>query len=108
MTLLLNVPIVNITSKYNKNKGVAFYIMRTVIIVIIVMVIFQIGLLIVSLVNFIYKYFLMKEKDLPKRYGRKSYVVITGTSSGQGYYFAKEMAQRGFNLILILSIVFIN
>jgi len=103
MTLLLNVPSINITTKNNINKGVVFYIMRTIIIIIIVMVLFQVGLLIVSLINFIYKYFLMNEKDLPQRYGRNSYVIITGTSSGQGYHFAKEMAQRGFNLILISS-----
>lgn len=46
----------------------------------------------------------MKEKNLPERYGKNSYVMITGTSSGQGYYFAKEMAQRGFNLILVSSV----
>lgn len=103
MTILLNSPVINITSKHNQNKGVAFYIIRIIIIIILVMVLFQLSLLIVSLVNFIYKYFIMKEKNLPQRYGRDSYVIITGTSSGQGYYFAKEMAQRGFNLILISS-----
>ena len=102
MTLPLNVPKLNLPLPSN-NHSINFYIIKTIIIIIIVVVVFQIAFLFVSLVNFIYKYFIMKEKNLPKRYGENSYVIITGTSSGQGYYFAKEMAKRGFNLILISS-----
>ena len=36
-------------------------------------------------------------------FGAKSWVIITGASSGQGKQFAIEMAKRGLNLILIGS-----
>ena len=101
MTIPLNVPISQIPN-YTQNS-VKFYIIKAIIILLIILIVFQFALLLVSFVNFIYKYFLMREKNLPKVYGENSYVVITGTSSGQGYYFAKEMAKRGFNLLLISS-----
>ena len=66
-------------------------------------VIYQLLLLLYYFLRFIYRHFLLKEKNLIKRYGN-SYVIITGPSSGQGYHFAKEFAKRGFNLILIGSI----
>ena len=43
------------------------------------------------------------EVDYTKRYGDKSWVVITGGSSGQGRQFALEFAARGFNLLLVGS-----
>jgi short-subunit dehydrogenase len=51
----------------------------------------------------IYKYFLISELDLAKRYGQNSWVVITGASSGQGHDFALEFAKRGFNILMIGS-----
>jgi 17beta-estradiol 17-dehydrogenase / very-long-chain 3-oxoacyl-CoA reductase len=50
------------------------------------------------------KYFLLKELDLIDRYGKDSWVVISGGSSGQGKEFAINFAKRGFNLLLIGSI----
>jgi short-subunit dehydrogenase len=50
-----------------------------------------------------YKYFLMRELDLGERYGRGSWVAITGASAGQGREFAKHFARRGFNLVLLGS-----
>lgn len=41
--------------------------------------------------------------DLVARYGRGSWVVITGASSGQGKLFAEKFAALGFNLFLIGS-----
>lgn len=38
---------------------------------------------------------------LPARYGRGSWVVITGGSEGIGLAMAKELARLGFNLVLI-------
>lgn len=52
----------------------------------------------------IYKYFWMQELDLTARYGKDSWVIITGASSGQGRRFALEWAKRGFNLFLIGSL----
>jgi len=67
------------------------------------LVIYQLLLLFYYLCRFIYRHFIMKKKDLLKRYGYNSYVLITGASSGQGYHFAKEFANLGFNLFLIGS-----
>ena len=50
---------------------------------------------------FFYKYFYIKEQNIKFRYGRGSYVVITGASAGIGRQFAIEMAKRRFKLILI-------
>jgi len=48
----------------------------------------------------LYKYCFMREKNLLARYGEGSWVVITGSSSGQGRRFALEFAKRGFNIVL--------
>ena len=51
----------------------------------------------------LFKYFAMRELDLGARYGRGSWVAITGASAGQGRAFAMQFARRGFNLVLIGS-----
>lgn len=38
---------------------------------------------------------------LAKRYGRGSWVLITGASDGLGKAFAQELAQYGFNLLIV-------
>ena len=68
------------------------------------LVVYQLLLLFYYFCRFIYRHFIMKKKDLLKRYGYNSYVLITGASSGQGYHFATEFASLGFNLFLIGSI----
>jgi 17beta-estradiol 17-dehydrogenase / very-long-chain 3-oxoacyl-CoA reductase len=70
---------------------------------ILILVFYQLLLLLYYTCLFIYKFFLLKEVDYNKRYGSDSYVIITGASSGQGYFFAHEFAKRNFNLILIGS-----
>lgn len=45
----------------------------------------------------------MSELDLPDRYGKNTWVLITGPSSGMGKQFALQFAKRGFNLYLIGS-----
>ena len=52
---------------------------------------------------FIDQYLLTTEKDLTKRYGEGSWVLITGPSSGMGERFAYEFAERKFNLLLVGS-----
>ena len=43
-------------------------------------------------------------KDLGARYGKGSWVLVTGSSSGQGKRFALEFAKRGFNILLSGSV----
>jgi short-subunit dehydrogenase len=52
------------------------------------------------LYDFIWKYFIISEIDIIDRYGKDTWVLITGCSSGQGKRFAIEFAKRGFNIIL--------
>ena len=40
-------------------------------------------------------------RDLAARYGRDSWVVITGASDGIGKGYAFEFARRGFNIVLV-------
>lgn len=47
-----------------------------------------------------YKHVIVKELDLINRYGKETYVMITGASSGQGKRYAIEFSKRGFNIIL--------
>jgi short-subunit dehydrogenase len=63
----------------------------------------QLFFILIAFLQGIYKYFLIYELDLPKRYGQHTWVVITGASSGQGRDFALEFAKRGFNILLIGS-----
>jgi len=58
-------------------------------------------LLVISSYNSIKKYFFLNEVDFAERYGKNSFVVITGASSGQGKEFAIQFAKRGLNLLLI-------
>lgn len=51
--------------------------------------------------DFFKKHFLTWELDLQKRYGEKTWVLITGCSSGQGRLYALEFAKRGFSILLV-------
>lgn len=77
---------------------------RLVALVLLVVVVVQLLILLMQALIGVHKFFLMAELDLADRYGPKSWVIITGASSGQGRRFALEWAQRGFNLILIGSV----
>jgi len=59
--------------------------------------------LIIVIIQGIHKYYIIKEKDLQERYGKSTYCVITGATSGQGRLLAEKFAKRGFNLLLIGS-----
>ena len=50
---------------------------------------------------FLYKNFIRKRKDLLKRYGSNSWVLITGATDGIGRSYADELANTGFNIILV-------
>lgn len=64
-------------------------------------IIIQILLIIKYFYIFINKYFLTEELNLIDRYGKDTWVLITGSSSGQGKIMAIEFAKRGFNIILV-------
>jgi 17beta-estradiol 17-dehydrogenase / very-long-chain 3-oxoacyl-CoA reductase len=49
----------------------------------------------------IWKCFLMKRKDLIKRYGEKSWAIVTGGSEGIGWEFCQQIAKTGFNVIIV-------
>jgi len=51
--------------------------------------------------RFVYTQYFRKRKDLLTRYGRSSWVVVTGASDGIGLGFAVEFARLGFNICLI-------
>jgi short-subunit dehydrogenase len=71
-------------------------------ILLLIIIIFIIGPIILFLYQIGYKYNI-SEKNLPERYGKGSWVIITGASRGQGKHLACEFASRNFNLILIGS-----
>jgi 17beta-estradiol 17-dehydrogenase / very-long-chain 3-oxoacyl-CoA reductase len=71
-------------------------------ILLLIVILFIIGPIILYLYKICYKYFI-PGLDLIERYGKGSWVVITGASRGQGKYLAYEFAERHFNLILIGS-----
>ena len=50
--------------------------------------------------NFLMKHFIVKEINMIDRYGKDSWVLVTGCSSGQGKIIAIEFAKRNFNIIL--------
>ena len=70
---------------------------------VIILAFYQFAIFLYYSFKAIYKHFFVRELNLAKRYGKGSYVIITGPSSGQGKHFAYEFAKRGFNLILIGS-----
>ena len=49
----------------------------------------------------VFKNYIRKPHDLAKRYGKGSWVVVTGPTSGIGEAFAIEFARFGFNIVLI-------
>jgi short-subunit dehydrogenase len=54
-----------------------------------------------ALIAFAIKYFIRRPYDLPKRYGQRCMVVITGATEGIGKAFAMEFAAQGFKICLI-------
>ncbi len=69
-------------------------------ILLLIIIIFIIGPILLFLYQINYKH-TVSEKNLQERYGKGSWVIITGASRGQGKHLACEFASRNFNLILI-------
>tara|TARA_A100001015_G_scaffold257310_1_gene299843 strand:- start:1224 stop:2183 length:960 start_codon:yes stop_codon:yes gene_type:complete len=68
-----------------------------------VIVIIGFCLILVRFYFTLHRFFFIDEVDFAQRYGKDSYVCITGASSGMGKRFAIEFAKRGLNLLLIGS-----
>jgi len=58
-------------------------------------------LMLVSVVQWTKEHFLSSRLDLPQRYGKGSWVFITGAANGIGLAYAKKFASLGFNLYII-------
>jgi NADP-dependent 3-hydroxy acid dehydrogenase YdfG len=59
---------------------------------------------IINILNFsidILKFINIKKINLLKIYGKKSWIIITGASSGQGRDYSLEFAKKGFNVLMI-------
>ena len=56
---------------------------------------------ILNMFSFIYTNFLRNKKDLVDRYGKNTWAVITGATSGIGYDISIELAKQGFNILLV-------
>lgn len=76
---------------------------KKLIFIVIIIAIYQFIIFLCSFIRFIYQHFIVKEQNLLERYGKNTYVLITGASSGQGRHFALNFAKRGFNIFLIGS-----
>ena len=71
--------------------------------ILILAVLIQLLVLLWIMIRGIYKYFMIKEINHIQRYGKNTWVIITGGSSGQGKQFALQFAKKGFNILLIGS-----
>lgn len=54
-----------------------------------------------SFVRIVYTYMLRPRHNLQERYGANSWAIITGSTNGIGAGFAEQLAEEGFNLILV-------
>jgi short-subunit dehydrogenase len=78
-------------------------IIKKILYIIVFIAVYQILIFLYCSARFLYQHFIVRETDLIKKYGKDSYVLITGGSSGQGKHFAMNFAKRGFNIFLIGS-----
>ena len=56
---------------------------------------------ILNFLYLIYRHYIRKPHDIQKRYGKNSWVIITGATDGIGKGFAIEFAKLDFNILLV-------
>ena len=78
-------------------------ILKIIIFIVLLFTFIQLLLVLIYLIYFFKKYFLTNEINLLDNYGVNTWVMITGSSSGQGKNFCIEFAKRGFNILLLGS-----
>jgi 17beta-estradiol 17-dehydrogenase / very-long-chain 3-oxoacyl-CoA reductase len=55
----------------------------------------------IGIAHLINKYFIRKSLNLPERYGKGTWVVVTGATGGIGSEFCRQLANIGFNIVLV-------
>ena len=76
------------------------FFLGLVLLFLILQILFFIG----KIFHLVYKYYFLSEVNFPQRYGKNTWALITGSSSGQGKEFALQFAKRGFHIILTGSL----
>ena len=71
---------------------------------ILIFIIAEVMYLIKYIYSNVQKYVFTNEINFEERYGKNTWVLITGCSSGQGQRFAYEFAKRNFNIIILGSL----
>jgi len=61
----------------------------------------RLAILLFSLADFVKRHFLQKPLNLATRYGKGSWVFVTGAAGGIGFEFCKHFARLGFNIIAL-------
>jgi short-subunit dehydrogenase len=77
------------------------YFMKMIKILVLIFIIAEIFYFIKYVWLNIQKHVFTNEINFEERYGKNTWVLITGCSSGQGKRFAYEFAKRNFNIILV-------
>ena len=54
-----------------------------------------------ALVSFIVRHLFRGKSDLLTKYGKDSWVVVTGASDGIGAEYCRQLAKLGFNIALV-------